>query len=103
MVDVPKLRKSDHQKTEEGEKLEHLSSRKKDICKRGINKLTKVKHQMKRCLFSKHAGVQVGIHLEYRFWTGGVAEVVKHLPNKCEALSSDPSTMKKQMFLMWKK
>jgi hypothetical protein len=28
-------------------------------------------------------------------WTGGVPQVVEHLPSKCEALSSDPTTAKK--------
>jgi hypothetical protein len=30
------------------------------------------------------------------YWTGGVAQVVKHLSSKCKALSSNPSTVKKK-------
>jgi hypothetical protein len=33
-------------------------------------------------------------------WTGGVAQVAKRLPNKCEAVSSNPSTVKKGLFLI---
>jgi hypothetical protein len=29
-------------------------------------------------------------------WAGGVVQIVEHLPNKCEALSSNPSTEKKK-------
>jgi hypothetical protein len=29
-------------------------------------------------------------------WAGGVAQVIQHLPSKCEALSTNPSTTKKK-------
>jgi hypothetical protein len=32
--------------------------------------------------------------IERTCWAGGVAPVVNHLPSKCEALSSKPSTAK---------
>jgi hypothetical protein len=33
--------------------------------------------------------------LNLQAWVGGVAEVVEHLPSKCEAVSSTPNTAKK--------
>jgi hypothetical protein len=29
--------------------------------------------------------------MDKKHWAGGVAQVVEHLPSKCEALSSNPS------------
>jgi hypothetical protein len=35
----------------------------------------------------------------FNFEAGDVAQVVEHLPSKCKALSSNPSTAKKVSFL----
>jgi hypothetical protein len=56
------------------------------------------KHLIKmRIFFKKCIKLAVGeASKNYWGWAGGVAQVVEHLPSKCKALSSYPSTAKKK-------
>jgi hypothetical protein len=39
-----------------------------------------------------------GHHKKFSEQAGGMAQVVKHLPSKCDALNSNPSTVKEKFF-----